>query len=103
MVKELENFKEQVAKADTGLVLLDFYADWCGPCKALAPKLEELEKQMTNLQIYKVDVDNKIDIAADNQVRAMPTLILFKDGKEIARQVGLVHDLKSWLEAQSGL
>ena len=103
MVKELENFKEQVAKAGTGLVLLDFYADWCGPCKALAPKLEELEKQMTDLSIYKVDVDNKIDIAAENQVRAMPTLILFKDGKEIARQVGLVQDLKSWVEAQSNL
>ncbi len=74
---------------DAELVLVDFYADWCGPCKLAEPILENLAQDYQNkAKIAKVNVDQYPQIASKYQVMSIPTTILFKDGKEVARQVG---------------
>ncbi|BFZ58909.1 hypothetical protein PYCC9005_005977 [Savitreella phatthalungensis] len=70
------------------LVVVDFYATWCGPCKVIAPKVAEMDKEFTEVDFIKVDVDNLPDVAAEHAIRAMPTFLLFKDGKEIDKVVG---------------
>ncbi len=72
------------------LVLVDFYATWCGPCKMLMPLLDELANEVKgNARIIKIDVDKNEKIAQQYQVRGVPTLILFKNGKPVWRQSGL--------------
>ncbi|MEM1306595.1 MAG: thioredoxin [Pseudomonadota bacterium] len=83
-----QNFEAEVLKADTP-VLVDFFAEWCGPCKAMAPALEEVAKDMEGrVKIAKVDVDQSPDITTKYGIQAMPTLILFKDGEIAARHTG---------------
>lgn len=81
------NFSE---KTSTGLVLIDFYADWCGPCRMLTPILEALAKELNGkLVVAKLDVDHAPKTTANFQITSVPTLILFKDGKEAHRIIGL--------------
>jgi thioredoxin 1 len=80
-----KNFKEHIKKEN---VIVDFWADWCGPCKMLSPIFEELSKEIKNVNFAKVNVDESADVAAENGVRGMPTLVLFKNGEEIDRIVG---------------
>lgn len=83
-----ENFEQEVLK-NAGPVLVDFYADWCGPCKMLAPVLEELAKELDGkVKVCKLNVDDSSKIAADYSVMTIPTLILFKDGKDSVQTVG---------------
>ena len=70
--------------------LVDFYATWCGPCKVIAPILEEVATEVgDSAKILKVDIDNNMDAAKQYGVRSVPTLILFKEGKEVWRQSGV--------------
>lgn len=82
MVKHLENenFKEIIS---TGVWIVDFYADWCGPCKMLGPILEELDNN-----VLKINVDNHEDLATEFGVMSIPTICYFKDGKLINKTVG---------------
>lgn len=83
-----DNFNRDVLQSPT-LVLVDFWAAWCGPCKAIAPVLDELaETYQGKLQIVKMDVDNNQQIPAQFGIRSIPTLILFKDGKQLATKSG---------------
>ena len=73
-------------------VLVDFWAEWCGPCKAIAPVLEELaSKHSGKMDVVKVDVDSNNQSAVDHQVSGIPTVVIYKDGKEAARQVGAMQ------------
>ncbi len=87
MIKHLskqDNFQEEVQDE---LVLVDFYATWCGPCSMLAPVIEELDKQM-EIKVIKVDVDELPAIAQQFRVMSIPTLVLFKDGKAVNVAMG---------------
>lgn len=81
-----ENFDSFIA---SGLVLIDFFAEWCGPCKMLSPVLDAVASELSNVSIGKVDIDNASATAEKYGVSSIPTLILFKDGKEVDRVVGL--------------
>ena len=82
-------------------VLVDFWADWCGPCKMIAPALEEISEELADkVTIAKVDIMENTDIASKFGVQSIPLLILFKDGKPVAQKLGAApkSQLKAWLE-----
>ena len=83
-----ENFQAEVTKSDKP-VLVDFWAVWCGPCQMMAPILHELETEMPDVQIGKVNVDEQMDLARQFRVVGIPTLIIFKNGQEVQRMVGV--------------
>ena len=82
------NFENEVLRSNKP-VLLDFYADWCGPCKMLAPMLHEIaEENAGTLKVGKVNVDEQMELAMRFQVSSIPMLVVFKDGKIVAKSVG---------------
>jgi len=82
------DFSEKVLKK-RGVVLVDFYADWCGPCRMMAPIVEELAKEYKGkVVVGKLDVDKNTETASEYKVMSIPTVIVFKDGKERDRHVG---------------
>lgn len=91
-----ENFGSYIS---TGKVLVDFFANWCGPCKMLSPILEEISEERTETKIVKVNVDECESLARQFGVMSIPTLILFKDGKEIDKKIGFMskEDLNEWI------
>ena len=84
-----EEFKTEVLE-ESKTVLVDFYADWCGPCKMIAPIIEAVAKEKENTKFVKINVDDAQELAMEYNVMSIPTLVLIKDGKEINRIVGLV-------------
>ncbi len=81
-----DNFKSTI---ETGVSLVDFYADWCGPCQIIAPVIEQLANDRNDVNICKVNTDVTPQISAEYGVMSIPTIIIFKDGKEFNRLVGV--------------
>ena len=85
----MANFTELIKQSD--LVLVDFYADWCGPCKMMSPVLTEVKKHFNyKLKVLKINVDNNQSLSAKLQVRGVPTLMLYKSNQQVWRQSGVV-------------
>lgn len=89
MIKHInENeFDVEVLKEE-GLVVVDFFATWCGPCKMLGPVLEDIQEEMKDVKIVKVDIDENKNAADNYGVKNIPTIKIFKDGKEVTTTVG---------------
>ena len=83
-----DNFESAVSSAKKCLV--DFYATWCGPCRAMNPVLESVENELGANIIYKIDVDKNRDLAEKYGIRSVPTFIFFEDGKETGRKTGAI-------------
>lgn len=84
-----ENFESEVLNSDK-IVLVDFWAAWCGPCKMLAPIIDEIADEMEEAKICKINVDEQPELAVKFNVMTIPTLIVFKDGKEVKRNSGFI-------------
>ena len=82
-----DNFKSTIGNTDK-LVIVDFYADWCGPCKMVAPILEEILEEYSDVEVYKVNIDEEPEIAKDFSVKSIPTIVSFKGGLEHKKVVG---------------
>ena len=82
-----DNFRGEVLEAP-GTVLLDFFATWCGPCRIVAPILEEIAGERSDVKVCKIDVDQAFDLAAQFGVSSIPTLVVMKGGKVTAKTVG---------------
>lgn len=95
-----EQFEDKVTNSK-GLVLVDFWAEWCGPCRQLGPILEEIDEETNYLTVYKMNVDDAPETPSRFEIRSIPTMFLFKDGKQVGVKIGLntYSDIKSWIES----
>lgn len=85
-----------------GLVLVDFYADWCGPCRMLASQLEDLSNNRSEIDIIKINVDDNQDLAKKYGIMSIPALMLFKDGKLVDSKIGYMPKelIENWIEEE---
>ena len=84
-----DNFEQEVLQAQQP-VLVDFYADWCGPCKMMSPIVEALSEELSDVKVCHINIDENIDIAQKYRVMSIPTFIAFKGGEESGRQIGAI-------------
>ena len=84
-----ENFAEEVLKSSLP-VLIDFNADWCGPCRMIRPMLDDIAANNDNIKIVSINIDDEDELADKYEVSSIPCLVLIKDGKEVNRNVGLI-------------
>lgn len=91
MVKKISknDFQKEVLEYK-GIALVDFYADWCGPCRIVSPIIEELAKELTNIKFIKIDVDENQELATQYSIFSIPTFLIFKEGKLINQLVGVL-------------
>ena len=99
-MKELtnENFSSVINAGN--IILVDFWAEWCGPCRMLSPIVEELSNEITNVEFYKCNVDEADAIAGQFGIQSIPTLIMFKNGEILDKRIGASSkaSLKEWIE-----
>ena len=92
----MDNFNNEIKD---GIVLVDFFATWCGPCKMQSPIIDSLKEERSDIKVLKVDVDKEEGVARTYGIMSIPTLMLFKDGKEVAKNVGFMPKevLTNWI------
>ena len=97
-LKHVNDLKEMTDK----LTLVDFFATWCGPCKMIAPNLEDLATNNPDMDVLKIDVDEAEELAASFGINSIPTLILFKDRKPIEKALGYkdLDSLQKWIDSK---
>ena len=100
MPTELDSESIEDVKNSDDYWVVDFWAEWCGPCKKLAPIYEEVSEEMDDVRFGKVDMEGEQSIGTQFGVRALPTLLILKDGEEVARNSGAMSKkkLKEWIE-----
>ena len=84
-----ENFEDEILKSDK-TVLIDFYADWCAPCKMLSPIIEGVAEENNDIKVAKINVDELQELAIKYEVMSIPTLVVIKNGQEVNRSVGFI-------------
>lgn len=91
MIKNItkENFQKEVIESEK-TVLLDFFASWCGPCRMLAPVVEEVAEERTDIIVGKVDIDEEMELAQEFKIMSVPTLAVFKNGQVLHKSAGVV-------------
>ncbi len=96
-----EGLQEAMDSGETWVV--DFWAEWCGPCKKMAPHFEEASKEVENVKFGKVDMQEHQQLGGEMGVRALPTLLILKDGEEVGRKSGMMNkdQLKSWIQEKA--
>lgn len=82
-----DNFNKSV---QSGVSIVDFWAIWCGPCRLMTPVIEDIAKEMTDINVYKLNVDDHPELTAKFNIMSIPTVIIFKDGVEVDQTVGVV-------------
>ena len=89
MVKKIEN-NDMSEVLSSKCALVDFSAAWCGPCNMIGPIVEQLSEEKSDVEFFNVDVDKNPDLAMEYRIQSIPTLVLFKDGKEADRSIGVI-------------
>ncbi|MBE6092441.1 MAG: thioredoxin [Selenomonas ruminantium] len=84
-----DNFKSEVLDYK-GTVLVDFWADWCGPCRMLSPIVDEVATENPSIKVGKINVDEQQELSAQFSIMSIPTLLVFRDGKKISESIGLI-------------
>lgn len=95
-----KDFQQEVLDSKQ-LVLIDFWAPWCGPCKMLGPILEDLAQEVSNVKIVKMNIDENLEVPSQLGIRSIPTMMLYKGGENIATKIGVLpkNSLKEWIES----
>ncbi len=100
MPVNIDSDKMEEIKGSEETWVVDFWAEWCGPCKKLAPRFEEAAEEVDGVNFGKVDMEENQPLGTKHSVRALPTLLILKDGEEVARKSGLMSkdELKDWIQ-----
>ena len=77
-----------------GISLIDFKTEWCGPCKAMSPIIEDIEKEYPNIKVGKMDVDENSEIRTKLKIRSIPTIVIYKDGEVVERKTGMISKIQ---------
>ncbi len=85
-----DNFEKEILNSDE-TIIVDFYADWCGPCKMMSPIIDDIANEFNNVNVGKLNVDEEEDIAFEYDITSIPTVIIFKNGREMKRFVGVTN------------
>lgn len=98
---EEKQINEEIIKNSHKIVMIDFFAEWCVPCQMLSPVLSEIDKKYSDVEIYKVNVDESPSVSVLYDIHSVPTILFFKDGREVERKIGLesVQKISETIEA----